>query len=155
MIDESNLSICVCFWGEKIVNQFDFSGQPVLAIKNAKVSDFAQKSLNSNEDSCVFLNCEFERAKDVKEWWDSLDKESLEIHPMSIGSGLENMLKDAPKDFTLKRFCSSAKYPQINPEDNTVESTDNQFRYQYRDSGQGHEEEEENEDDEDKNADTD
>ena len=75
MIDESNLSICVCFWGEKIVNQFDFSGQPVVAIKNAKVSDFAQKSLNSNEDSSVFLNCEFERAKDVKEWWDSVDKE--------------------------------------------------------------------------------
>jgi hypothetical protein len=41
MIDESNLSICVCFWGEKIVNQFDFSGQPVVSIKNAKVSDFA------------------------------------------------------------------------------------------------------------------
>lgn len=41
IIDESNLSICVCFWGEKIVNQFDFSGQPVVAIKNAKVSDFA------------------------------------------------------------------------------------------------------------------
>lgn len=63
------------------------------------------------------------------------------------------MLKDAPKDFTLKRFCTSTKYPQINPEDNTVESTDNEFRYQYRDSGQG--DEEDNEDDEDKHADID
>jgi len=41
MIDESNLSICVCFWGEKAVNTLDFSGYPVVAIKNAKVSDFA------------------------------------------------------------------------------------------------------------------
>jgi hypothetical protein len=74
---------------------------------------------------------------------------------MSIGSGLENMLKDAPKDFTLKRFCTSTKYPQINPEDNTVESTDNEFRYHYRDSGQCDEDDPNNIDDPDKNADTD
>lgn len=47
------------------MNSLDFSGFPVVAIKNAKVSDFASKSLNSNEDSIVYLNCDFERAKDV------------------------------------------------------------------------------------------
>ena len=41
LIDESNLTICVCFWGEKVVESFDFSGYPVVSIKNAKVSDFA------------------------------------------------------------------------------------------------------------------
>ena len=105
MIDESNCSICVCFWGEKIVTSIDFSGNPVVAIKNAKVSDFAQKSLNSNEDSLVFLNSDFERAKDMKEWFEALDKENVELHPLSIGSGLESLLKDAPKDETLRRFC--------------------------------------------------
>ena len=41
LIDETNLSVCVCFWGEKIVGTCDFSGYPVVAIKNAKVSEFA------------------------------------------------------------------------------------------------------------------
>ncbi len=75
---------------------------------------------------------------------------------MSIGSGLESMLKDGPKDSTLKRFCSSnSKYQQINPEDNTVENTDNEFHYKYRDSGQTNDEDEENDEDGDKNVDTD
>ena len=71
IIDESNLSICVCFWGEKVVGTYDFSGYPVVSIKNAKVSDFAQKSLNSNEDSLVLLNSDFERAQDVRLWFDT------------------------------------------------------------------------------------
>lgn len=41
LIDETNLSICVCFWGEKVVCTYDFSNYPTVAIKNAKVSDFA------------------------------------------------------------------------------------------------------------------
>ena len=40
MCDESNLTICVCFWGDKAASN-DFTGHPVVAVKNAKVSDFA------------------------------------------------------------------------------------------------------------------
>ena len=61
LIDESNLSICVCFWGEKVVCTYDFANYPVVALRNAKVSDFAQKSLNSNEDSLVLLNSDMPR----------------------------------------------------------------------------------------------
>ena len=126
LIDESNLSICVCFWGEKVVNSLDFSGFPVVAIKNAKVSDFASKSLNSNEDSIVYLNCDFERAKDVREWFDTLDRENMEIHPLSVGSGMDNLLKEGPKDETLRRFCQPIRHGAnshlLNPEDaNTIE----------------------------------
>ncbi len=61
---------------------------------------------------------------------------------MSVGSGLDNMFKDVPKDATLKRFCKdTSKYPQINPEDNTVESGDNEFRY--RDSCETNDQDEE------------
>ena len=38
--DQTNLTICVCFWGEK-TSTMDYSGHPIVAIKNAKVSDFA------------------------------------------------------------------------------------------------------------------
>jgi len=71
------------------------------------------------------MNCDFERAKDVREWFDSLDKETLEIHPLSVGSGMENLLKEGPKDETLRRFCHQMKSGSshlLNPEDaNTIE----------------------------------
>lgn len=62
--------------------------------------------MNSNEDSQVFINMDIERAKDVREWFETLDKDTAEIHPLSVGSGLENLLKEARKDETLKRFCT-------------------------------------------------
>lgn len=67
---------------------------------------------------------DIERAKDVREWFETLDKDTVEIHPLSVGSGLENLLKEARKDETLKRFCTSKPLPHyINPEEatNTVE----------------------------------
>lgn len=74
-----------------------------MAIKNAKVSDFAQKSLNANEDSQVFYNCNFDKAREMRKWFDSLPKEH-DFHPLSAGQGLENMMKEPPKDETLMRF---------------------------------------------------
>ena len=55
-------------------------------------------------------------------WFDSLPKDgNLDIHQLSVGSGLENLLKEAPKDETLRRFCAP-KHHFINPEEaNTVE----------------------------------
>lgn len=66
------------------------------------------------------------RSQEVKRWFDE-NRERLEIHPLSIGSGLESLLKIAPKDETLRRYCQATSTKQkeflyINPEElNTVE----------------------------------
>ena len=76
----------------------------------------------------------------MKEWFDAIDKENVELHPLSIGSGLESLLKDAPKDETLRRFCQPGKSMYLNPEEaNTVEK---EF---------GPQDEQEEDDDDDKN----
>lgn len=67
--DDSKTSICICVWGEKV--DMDFSDNPVISIKGAKVSDYFQRSLNAYDDSRIYLNAEFPRSKDIKEWYDS------------------------------------------------------------------------------------
>ena len=66
------------------------------------------------------MNPDLPRAKEVRAWFDSLDKDYIDISPLSIGSGLESLLKVSPKDETLRRFCSKGGQKQqyyINPED--------------------------------------
>jgi hypothetical protein len=90
---------------------------------------------------------DIERARDVREWFDSLDKENLEIHPLSVGSGLESLLKPGKKDETLKRFINNK---HINPEEtqgNTVE------KEELPDEDCENDEEEEDDDNYDKNQD--
>ena len=42
----------------------------------------------------------------MRRWFDSLPKDRDEdFHALSTGTGLENMMKEPPKDETLHRFC--------------------------------------------------
>ncbi len=49
MADESGLKIQVALWGN-LANLFDLQIGQILAIKNARVSDYGGKSLNSGDD---------------------------------------------------------------------------------------------------------
>jgi hypothetical protein len=59
-------------------------GNPVIAIKGAKVSDYFTKSLNLYEDGRLYANCSFERAKDMKLWYECLMEEgNASFKPLS------------------------------------------------------------------------
>ena len=47
--DESGLKIQIALWGN-LANQFDLQPGQIIAVKNAKVSDFSGKSLNCGDD---------------------------------------------------------------------------------------------------------
>ena len=51
----------------------------------------------------------------MKKWYESLEKDQ-EFHALSTGAGLENMMKEPPKDETLLRYCQ----PIVNPEDGST-----------------------------------
>ena len=68
--DETNTAIGLCIWGEKAFTNFE--GNPVLAIKGAKVSDYFKRSINAYDDARIYLNCNFERSKDMKLWYECL-----------------------------------------------------------------------------------
>lgn len=52
--DENQLSIAVTMWGA-LGSQFDFQRGQVVAIKNAKVSEFQGKSLNCSDENTFFF----------------------------------------------------------------------------------------------------
>ena len=94
LIDDSGFSIWIWFWGEQ-ASTFDFSGHPVITVKDARVADFAGKSLNSNKDSKVLIDNESVRSVELKRWYETLDSEDIEkIAPLSIGTGLETLLNE-------------------------------------------------------------
>jgi len=68
--DESGLAITVCLWGDA-ANKFDLGSDehPIIAFKQATVSDFGGKSLNSNEDTQIILNPPHRRTKQLKDWY--------------------------------------------------------------------------------------
>lgn len=86
--DDSNVTICICFWGDMARNT-NFNVSSVVAVKHAKVSDFAHKSLNANEESHIFIDPDLERSHDLKQWYTSLHSTN-DLHALSIGTGLEN-----------------------------------------------------------------
>ena len=77
LCDDSNTSIILCIWGDKVNLNLKL-GNPVIAVKNARVSEYFQKSLNAYEDARLYINCGFERAKDMKLWYECLMEEAGE-----------------------------------------------------------------------------
>lgn len=67
----------------------------------------------------------------MRVWFDE-NKDKLEIHALSVGSGLDNLLKDEKREEGLKKYYASSsnnnypsrgrEYTFMNPEDaNTIE----------------------------------
>ncbi|TNV83218.1 hypothetical protein FGO68_gene13126 [Halteria grandinella] len=74
LCDDSNTSVVICIWGDKV--NLNYEGNPVIAIKNARVSEYFLKSVNAFEDARIYIGCEFERAKDLKLWYECLMEEA-------------------------------------------------------------------------------
>lgn len=96
LCDDSNASIILCIWGDK-VNMNLKLGNPVVAIKSAKVSDYFQKSLNLYEDGRLFANCSFERAKDMKLWYECLVAENT-CEFTQLSSNMEALITQPPSN---------------------------------------------------------
>jgi len=62
LADDTNLSIIFCVWGQKELNLSGFNSDSplVIAVKNAKASDFGTHSLNSNDESEIRINPDIE-----------------------------------------------------------------------------------------------
>ena len=87
LADDSGSTVVVGFWGDNTDPlESVISGQTVVAIKNAQVSDYAGKSLNCSPShtSKVFIDPEIERMQDILYWWCNLDDDSRgELHQVS------------------------------------------------------------------------
>ncbi|CAN9501139.1 unnamed protein product [Ophioblennius macclurei] len=80
LIDTSGVSVAVTLWGEE-AEKFDGSGEPVVAIKGARLSDFGGRSLSALFSSTVMVNPDVPEAFRLRAWYDkgghALDSQSL------------------------------------------------------------------------------
>lgn len=80
LMDMSGKVVTVTLWGEE-AEKFDGSGQPIVAIKAAKLSDFGGRSLSASFSSTLMINPDIPEAYKLRGWYDkeghALDGQSL------------------------------------------------------------------------------
>ncbi|XP_031136624.1 replication protein A 70 kDa DNA-binding subunit-like isoform X6 [Sander lucioperca] len=88
LIDTTGKVVTVTLWGEE-AEKFDGSGEPVVAIKGARLSDFGGISLSALFSSTVMVNPDIPEAFSLRAWYDqrgyALDSQSL-TETRSVGS---------------------------------------------------------------------
>ncbi|XP_067464395.1 replication protein A 70 kDa DNA-binding subunit-like isoform X1 [Thunnus thynnus] len=89
LIDTTGKVVTATLWGEE-AEKFDSSGQPVVAIKGARLSDFGGRSLSALFSSTVMVNPDIPEAFRLRAWYDqkgyALNSQSL-TEMRSAGSG--------------------------------------------------------------------
>nr|XP_029135221.1 replication protein A 70 kDa DNA-binding subunit-like isoform X2 [Labrus bergylta] len=95
LIDTTGKVVTATLWGEE-AEKFDGSGQPVVAIKAARVSDFGGRSLSALFSSTVLVNPDIPEAFRLRGWFDQvgckLNSQSL-TEMRSSGSGAKTNWK--------------------------------------------------------------
>lgn len=80
LMDMSGKLVTVTLWGEE-AEKFDGSGQPIVAIKGAKLSDFGGRSLSASFSSTLMVNPDIPEAYKLRGWYDkeghAMDGQSL------------------------------------------------------------------------------
>uniref|UniRef100_A0A3Q1BV38 Replication protein A subunit n=1 Tax=Amphiprion ocellaris TaxID=80972 RepID=A0A3Q1BV38_AMPOC len=93
LIDMSGKVVTVTLWGEE-AEKFDGSGQPILAIKAAKLSDFGGRSLSASFNSTIMINPDIPEAYKLRGWYDkeghAMDGQSLTEVKGGSGGGNTN-----------------------------------------------------------------
>ncbi|XP_072320453.1 replication protein A 70 kDa DNA-binding subunit [Eucyclogobius newberryi] len=69
LMDMSGKLVTVTLWGEE-AEKFDGSGQPVVAIKAAKLSDFGGRSISASFNSTLMVNPDIPEAYKLRAWYD-------------------------------------------------------------------------------------
>lgn len=88
MMDMSGKVVTVTLWGEE-AEKFDGSGQPILAIKGAKLSDFGGRSLSASFSSTLMINPDIPEAYKLRGWYDKVGHtmEGQSLTEVKTGSG--------------------------------------------------------------------
>uniref|UniRef100_A0A3P8W1P0 Replication protein A subunit n=1 Tax=Cynoglossus semilaevis TaxID=244447 RepID=A0A3P8W1P0_CYNSE len=81
LMDMSGKVVNVTLWGEE-AEQFDGTGQPVLAIKAAKLSDFGGRSLSASFSSTLVVNPDIPEAYKLRSCYDK-EGHAMEAHSLT------------------------------------------------------------------------
>nr|NP_001279890.1 replication protein A 70 kDa DNA-binding subunit [Callorhinchus milii]AFK11625.1 replication protein A [Callorhinchus milii] len=87
LLDMSGKIVTATLWGED-AEKFDGSGQPVLAIKGARLSDYGGRSLSVTSSSTLMVNPDIPEAFKLRGWFDTEGQvvEGISISDLKGGS---------------------------------------------------------------------
>lgn len=69
LMDMSGKVVTLTLWGEE-AETFEGSGQPIIAVKGAKLSDFGGRSLSASFSSTMMINPDIPEAHKLRGWYD-------------------------------------------------------------------------------------
>ncbi len=90
LVDRSGCVVSCTLWGTE-AEEFDGSGNPVIAIKGARVSDFGGRSLSTTMNGVMSVNPDIPEAHQLRGWYDSVGKneDAQSISTQRMGGGCE------------------------------------------------------------------
>ncbi|XP_030847892.1 replication protein A 70 kDa DNA-binding subunit isoform X2 [Strongylocentrotus purpuratus] len=93
LVDDSQKEVSLTLWGKE-AEDFDGSGNPVIAVKGARLSGFGGRSLSVLQNSIFQVNPDIPKAHHLKGWFDSeghsQDSQSISTRQGSGGGGGAN-----------------------------------------------------------------
>ncbi|KAF2347637.1 Replication factor A protein 1 [Trinorchestia longiramus] len=86
VVDHTSRAISLTLWAEQ-AEKFDGSGNPVIAVKGARVSDFNGVSLSLIGSSTLQINPDISEAHQLKGWWEQTGCNNMDIVNLSNQRG--------------------------------------------------------------------
>lgn len=97
LVDQSKKEVNLTLWGGE-AQKFEASGNPIVAIKGAKVSDFNGRSLSCAMSSTLQINPDIKEAHVLKGWYDR-EGCNLEVESISSKVGMSGSMGGQWKTF--------------------------------------------------------
>uniref|UniRef100_A0A8C9R0A5 Replication protein A subunit n=1 Tax=Scleropages formosus TaxID=113540 RepID=A0A8C9R0A5_SCLFO len=105
LMDMSGKVITVTLWGEE-AEKFDGTGQPIMAIKGARLSDFGGRSLSALFSSTVMINPDIPEAYKLRGW----SCKSVALNPPLVTKLHADLMTEKTSSYTLFPFVPICRY---------------------------------------------
>jgi len=85
IIDQDGVTIDLTLWAEEAIkyNEELLANNPVIAVKNGRISDYSGRSLSATFGSCILLNPDHPKTAILRKWYD-YDGKNAKIKALSI-----------------------------------------------------------------------
>jgi replication factor A1 len=88
LVDSSGVQVAVTLWGNHASRpDHEFEGNPVVAIKSARVSDYNGRTLSTLNSSSVHFNLQEPEIVQLKQWWESVGQANAGFKSITSSGG--------------------------------------------------------------------
>lgn len=117
LVDMSLYSIRVTVWGKQAEEAAEWIGEPVLALKGVKVSDFSGRTLSTLGSSTISVNPDMKESHELRGWYDTIGHKmklqefaSITINNSSDGTNINAKASNGLED---RKMISQIREEQL------------------------------------------